>query len=281
MVPYARLTARSMTTTSLPRRALKGASRLHDVVRPPAAGITVLIYHRVGAATGGQMNLDADVFERQLEWLAATQRVIDLDTAVTEISGAGPTRSGVALTFDDGTADWIDVVAPLLVRHRIPATFYLTTGYPEGELPLPDGEPSISWNALAELAATGLATIGSHTHTHRLLDRLDPAEIDRELDLSTELIGDRLGLGATHFAYPKAVDPSEPARLAVRRRFRSAALAGTRVNVAGGDPYSLRRSPIQAADSFADFTRKATGGLGFEDTVRRGLNRLRYRGATS
>lgn len=281
MVPVTRLTQHSMTSTSLPRRALKGASRAHDLARPPEPGITVLIYHRVGATAGGQMNLDPGVFERQLEWLAATQRVVELDVVVDEITGAGPTRPGVALTFDDGTADWIDVVAPLLVRYEIPATFYVTTAYPDGELPLPDGEPSISWSGLAELAATGVATIASHTHTHRLLDRLKPAEIGEELDRSRELIGDRLGIDARHFAYPKAVDPSEAARRAVRDRFRSAALAGTRANVAGGDPQALHRSPVQAADSFGDFTRKAQGGLGFEDTIRRTLNRLRYRGATS
>lgn len=270
-----------MTTTSLPRRALKATSRVADVVHPPTPGVTVLIYHRVGASTGGQMNLRPDDFERQLEWLTATQRVIDLDTAVDEITGRGPATPAVALTFDDGTADWVDVVAPLLARHRVPATFYLTTSYPDGDLPLPDGEPAISWSGLAELVATGYATIGSHTHTHRLLDRLDDEAIATELDRSIELIGEHLGIDAEHFAYPKAVDPSRPAHDAVRRRFRSAALAGTRANVGGGDPHRLQRSPVQAADTFADFERKARGGMGFEDTVRRGLNRLRYRGASS
>ena len=270
-----------MATTSLPRRLIKSGSRLHDVIRRPVDGITVLIYHRVGASTGGQMNLDTATFERQVEWLAATQRVVSLDRAVDEITGPGPVRPGVALTFDDGTADWVDVVAPILVRHRVPATFYLTTGYPQGELPLPDGEPSISWAGVAELAASGVATIGSHTHTHRLLDRLEPAALDAELDTSIDLIAEHLGARPDHFAYPKAVDPSLPARLGVRARFRSAALAGTRANVAGDDPLALHRSPVQAADSFDDFVRKARGGMGFEDTIRRTANRLRYRGATS
>ncbi|MFN8050219.1 MAG: polysaccharide deacetylase family protein [Acidimicrobiales bacterium] len=269
-----------MPTTPLPRRVLKTSSRLYDRLRPPQRGITVLIYHRVGATGGGQMNLDPSVFERQVEWLGATQRVIDLDTAVAEILGSGPTRPGVVLTFDDGTADWVDVVAPILVRHRTPATFYLTTGYPEGEHDVPDGEPSISWAGVAELAASGVATIGDHTHSHRLLDRLEPAGIAEELDRSIDLIAEHLGEAPAHFAYPKAVDPSPPAHDAVRRRFRSASLAGTRANTAGGDPLRLHRSPIQAADSFEDFTRKAVGGMGFEDSVRQRLNRVRYRGAS-
>ena len=270
-----------MPSTSLPRQALKAASRAYDVIRPPTAGITVLIYHRVGAGSGGQMNLDPEVFDRQVAWLAANHRLVDLASAVAELGGRGPVEPAVVITFDDGTSDWIDTVAPILVRHRAPATFYLTTAYPEGDLPLPDGEPPISWAGLRDLAATGLATIGAHTHTHRLLDRLDPTGIADELDRSSSLIGEHLGASPVHFAYPKAVDPSRPAHLAVRSRYRSAVLAGTRANSAGADPHRLNRSPIQAADSWSDFVRKSRGGMGFEDTVRRQLNRARYLGKTS
>lgn len=267
------------TSTSLPRRALKAAARSWDVLHAPAPGITVLIYHRVGAATGGQMNLAPAEFDRQVAWLAANTRVIDLDTAVDEINGAGPTEPGVVLTFDDGTADWADIVAPILVAHGVPATFYLTTAYPCGEHPLPDGEPAISWAGARELVSTGLATIGSHTHTHRLLDRLAPEELAGELDHSIGWIEDELGFTPRHFAYPKALDPSREASNAVRIRFDSAALAGTRPNHAGGDVRQLQRSPIQAADSPGDFERKTRGGMGAEDAVRRLLNRARYVGA--
>ena len=269
-----------MATTSLSRRLLKSASRIADVVRPPNDGVTVLIYHRVGANSGGQMNLDPATFEEHIRWLRAHRRIVDLDTAVAEITGPGPTAPGVAITFDDGTADWVDVVAPVLVRHRVPATFYLTTGYPEGAYDLPDGEPSITWTGVRELASTGLATIGSHTHSHRLLDRLPEHEITDELDRSIDLIGEHVGGPARHFAYPKAVDPSAAAASVVRSRFISAALAGTRANVAGDDPLRLSRSPIQSADGFGDFRRKAAGGMGLEDTLRRYLNVVRYRGAT-
>lgn len=267
--------------TSAPRRAVKAASRAWDVIRPPASGVTVLIYHRVGAVGGGQMNLAPAEFERQVEWLAAHRTVVDLDAAVDAVAGSGPIDPAVALTFDDGTADWVDVVLPILVRHGVPATFYLTTAYAAGELPLPDGEAAISWAGVAELAASGVATVGSHTHTHRLLDRLEPAAIADELDRSVELIGEHTGAAPTHFAYPKAVDPSPAARDAIRTRFRSAALAGTRANVAGDDPLTLSRSPVQAADSFDDVRRKADGGMGLEDALRRRLNRVRYLGKRS
>jgi hypothetical protein len=85
-----------------------------------------------------------------------------------------------------------------------------------------------------------------------------------------------------HFAYPKAVAGSAEADLAVRARFASAAVAGTRVNRAGAtDPHALARSPIQVSDDARWFERKVAGGLAFEDTVRRLVNRGRYATATS
>jgi peptidoglycan/xylan/chitin deacetylase (PgdA/CDA1 family) len=262
------------------RTAVKAAAAAADRVRRPAAGVTILIYHRVGAGTGGQMDLDPAVFEDQLAWLAATQRVLTLDGAAAELAGDGPTRPGVVVTFDDGTVDWVERVLPALERHRVPATFYVATDFVDRQVPLPgDGRP-VSWAGLAELAASPLVTIGSHTHRHLLLDRLEPARVRDELDRSTGLLADRLGVDAAHFAYPKAVAGSPAADAAVRARFRTAVLAGTRANTAPADLHRLARSPVQPADRRRWFRRKATGGLGAEDDLRRVLNRLRYRGAT-
>jgi hypothetical protein len=75
---------------------------------------------------------------------------------------------------------------------------------------------------------------------------------------------------------------SPAADAAVRARFDSAAVAGTQVNAYGNtDPYRLARSPIQVSDGMRWFRRKATGGMRFEDDVRRLVNRKRYAGATT
>jgi peptidoglycan/xylan/chitin deacetylase (PgdA/CDA1 family) len=265
----------------LARASIKGASAAVDLVSRPTPGITILIYHRVGAGAGGQMDLPVEVFEAQLEWLARTQRVLSLDDAVEELRGPGPVAPGVVLTFDDGTTDWVDHVLPALERHRVPATFYVATSFVDEARPLPgDGRP-LDWSGVRELAASDLATIGSHTHGHLLLDRLSPTEVDAELDRSLELLEQHAGVAAAHFAYPKAVAGSPAAEAAVRRRFRSAVLAGTRANPAGADPHRLRRSPVQPADGMRWFRRKVHGGMHAEDDLRRGLNRIRYRNLTT
>lgn len=263
------------------RGAVKALAAAGDVVLRPAPGVTVLIYHRVVPGGSSQMELDPAVFERQLAWLAAHRRVVTLDRAADELTpGRAPGEPAVVLTFDDGTPDWVDHVLPALERHGTPATFYVATDFVERGVELPGGGRPASWTALAELAASPLATIGSHTHRHLLLDRLDPAQVDDELDRSIDLLRDRLGVDPTHFAYPKAVAGSATARRAVRTRFRTAVLAGTRPNPPGADLHELSRSPVQRSDTDAWFRRKAAGGMRLEDDLRRTANRLRYRGAT-
>ena len=108
--------------------------------------------------------------------------MIGLDDAITGLGGPAAAADddrrcpAVVLTFDDGTADWVDDVAPRLARRRFPATFYVATDYVDGERAFPnDGRP-ISWAGLAELASIDGVTVGSHTHTHLVLNEADAAD---------------------------------------------------------------------------------------------------------
>jgi peptidoglycan/xylan/chitin deacetylase (PgdA/CDA1 family) len=159
-------------------------------------------------------------------------------------------------------------------------TWYVATRFVEEQVPFPDGGRPVSWAALADAVATGLVTVGSHTHSHAVMARLDgPAAAD-ELARSIDLIEQHLGTPCQHFAYPKALAPSAAADVEVRRRFRTAALAGNRVNVPGrSDPCRLGRTPVLRADGAAGFARKASGGGRVEGALRQRYDRHRHRDA--
>lgn len=265
------------------RGALKRAAAIHDLVRRPQRGVVVLCYHRVGRRTTSRVDLPGWLFEEQLARLVAGTGVVDLDGALTALAGPPPSEPGpVVVTFDDGTADFVEEALPILVRHRVPATLYVATDFVERGRPFPGSGAPLSWSALADAVSTGLVTVGSHTHTHALLDRLPDAMVDEELDRSIALIGERLGVVSRHFAYPKALAGTPAADAAVRARFASAALAGTRANSYGRtDPYRLARSPVQVDDGLAFFDRKVAGGMRMEDDLRRLVNRRRFAGATT
>jgi len=265
----------------LAQQALKRSARVADRLRPPAAGAVVLVYHRIGGSSGLDIDMPAAMFDAQMALLAASGRAAPIDAALARIGCIEPADlDPVVVTFDDGTADFADAAMPILERHRIPVTLYVATDFVERQVPFPHEGTPISWGALDDVQETGLVTVGAHTHTHALLDRLDPHDVETELDHSDALIEQRLGRRPAHFAYPKAVPGSAAADAAVRRRYRSAAVAGTRPNPYGRtDPHRLARSPIQVSDGMEYFRAKLAGGMGLEDRVRTLANRWRYRAA--
>jgi peptidoglycan/xylan/chitin deacetylase (PgdA/CDA1 family) len=286
---------------SLALRTIKRLAAASDRVRPPVRGVVVLIYHRVGGGSGTEVDLTPQAFDEQMTWLASTGRAVDLDAAVDLLDPAGAPSGGadqpsdapsghesdgpetddrVVVTFDDGTADLADTATPILERHGVPATVYLATRFIDEGVAFPDDGTPLSWSAVRDMAATGLVTFGSHTHSHLLLDRLSPTEAMDELDRSRELIEERVGTPARHFAYPKAVAASAEVEPLVRERYRSAALGGNRPNPLGAsDVHRLARTAVQVSDGNDYFVRKARGGMALEDSIRRAVNRVRYRSA--
>jgi len=288
------------------KQLVQQLSLMADSVASPPPGVTILIYHRVGGGSDSAVDLDAEQFDAQLAHLAEHHRVLTIDDAVAELSAgvtqgwgaaAGPTapeketaadgrpaaspaRRPVVITFDDGTSDFTDVVVPALERHQLPATLYAATSFIDEGTDFPWGAPPADWASLRDSAATGLVTIGSHTHTHGLLDRLDDAAIDGDLDRSIDLIGEYIGERPRHFAYPKAVPGSAAAEIAVRRRFETAALARNRVNrPQRTDLHRLWRTPVKRSDTPELFAARAAGGLRLEGELRALAARARYRGA--
>jgi len=263
---------------------IKRAAVAADRLRPPPAGVTILIYHRVGARTPVTVDLPISLFDEQVGWLAEHAAVLTLTEAADLLeAGAAPadSRPHVVVTFDDGTADFVDEALPVLQRHCVPATYYLATDFVDRQRPFPDEGQPMTWDAAKEAVASGLVDVGSHTHTHALLDRIDPAEAAADLDRSIAVVEDHLGVTPQHFAYPKALLGSPANEHEVRRRFRTASIARTRPNPwRGSDLHRLTRSPIQTTDGMAFFERKVRGGMRLEDDVRDLVNRWRYRGAS-
>jgi peptidoglycan/xylan/chitin deacetylase (PgdA/CDA1 family) len=264
--------------------ALKRAAGASDRLRPWSPGIVMLAYHRVGCrSTAREIDLPTDRFDQQMELVVRWREALALDDALAalRLPFVG-SRDRVVVTFDDGTADFVDVALPILERHRVPATLYVATRFVEDGREFPDGGKPLSWAALRDAVSTGLVTLGSHTHSHALLDRISVADAASELERSIELLQERTGVEARHFAYPKALVGNAGMSELIRATFSSAAVAGTRANRYGRtDPWRLARSPVQRADGMKFFEQKLTGGLRLEDDVRRLVNRVRYIGAST
>lgn len=96
----------------------------------PGARLSVLLFHKVPTAvdplTTGELDLAR--FEKILDFLARNTTVLPLTEATARLQAGTLPRRAMALTFDDGYAEWIDNVSPALRKRNLPATFFVTTG---------------------------------------------------------------------------------------------------------------------------------------------------------
>jgi len=91
---------------------------------------------------------------------------------------------------------------------------------------------------------SGGISFGSHTVTHPILSREDPARAWEELTASTRVIEDRLGTAVDLFAYPNGRPEDytdEAIGMLKRAGYRAAVTTSFGVNEAQDDPYRLRR----------------------------------------
>lgn len=99
------------------------------------------------------------------------------------------------ITFDDGHASQFAVALPVLSEFELSAIFFITTCW-VGVL-----EDAMTWDQIRELRSLG-HTVGSHTHTHRMLTACGPAGLRNELVVSRRIIEDRLGTEITTISLP-------------------------------------------------------------------------------
>ncbi len=98
------------------------------------AKLSIFIFHRVLAVEDPLLPDEpaADRFERIVAFLARHFNVMPLHTAAERLAQGRLPAAAACITFDDGYADNLQVAAPILLRHGMPATFFIATGYIEG-----------------------------------------------------------------------------------------------------------------------------------------------------
>lgn len=122
-----------------PEASLKLAMRILFQTLSPGGcrgRLSILVFHRIlGSADAmHDTEMSAAEFDLVCTWLRDWFNVLPLEQAVAALRLRTLPSRALSITFDDGYADNHDVALPILRRHSLPATFFVSTAYLDGGL---------------------------------------------------------------------------------------------------------------------------------------------------
>ncbi len=241
-----------------------GASGL---IRPR---ITVLLYHRVADDARDNLTVGIAQFDRQMELLRRHCRILSLEQVIAQGRPVASDRPVVCVTFDDGYLDNFTNAVPILLRHGVPAAFFVSTGIIGTDNPFPHDvrrggarPPAMSWDQVQRMRDQGF-TIGSHSVSHIDCAAAPESLVRQEIVESLGELRRRLGLGDVYFAYPfGGRQHMTPRRLAMVKDAGYAACLSAYggSNVGAIDRYNVLRGGINWEFSDRSFRFRCLGVL--------------------
>jgi peptidoglycan/xylan/chitin deacetylase (PgdA/CDA1 family) len=219
--------------------------------------VPVLLYHYVrnnphrADTAGFRLSVTPANFAAQVALLrAGGAHTVSLADLVAALQGRAQLPSHpVALTFDDGYADFATTVAPLLALDGMTATDFVVSGF--------IGRPGYMSAAQVRLVRAMGMTVGAHTVSHLDLTRLPPEIALAQIELSRQRLEELTGAAVDDFAYPYGRHDPAIDRMAEEAGFRDA------VTTTGGgaqylsERFRLRRTSVTGLDTLRSFAAKA------------------------
>ncbi len=243
----------------------------------------ILTYHSVDPS-GSAISLDAGAFRRHVDWLAKGRvRVVPLAEIARDPrggEGGGGDDDAVALTFDDGFANFRDAAWPPLHEHGWAATLFVVSGHAGGtnawggrDAPGIPTLPLLDWDALGALAEQGV-TLGAHSRTHPDLTALADGALAEQMTGSADDIAANTGRRPDAFAYPYGATDGR-VEAAVAGAFRLAVTTELRALDGTERPHALPRLDTFYLREPGRLERWGSSGFRRWLAFRAGLRRLR------
>lgn len=153
-------------------------------------GVLVLNYHEVNNISGSSeeegmnsYNVSTRGFKKQMKYLINNNiNILTMDELDKMMDDESIEGKNVVITFDDIDDSVYTNAYPVLKEYNIPFTLFIVTSKPGQTY---DERDYASWDMIEEMEASGLATIGLHTHNlhYKQADGNPPFLIDNAKDL--------------------------------------------------------------------------------------------------
>ena len=235
-----------------------------------AQRLPVLCYHSVNDRPNDECDpMPSSVFEAHIDYLSRQYTIIPLLELAERLRNDEPLpEKAVGISFDDGYIDNHEVAFPILSAYGAHATIFVVSGFINGEVDLIDDAnwQALKWEQLRQMQASGLVEIGAHTHSHRILSRLDTDGAVEEVRRSKLEIEAKLGQQVKLFAYPngQGADIHPAAVEAVRQLgFVGAFSTFWRSTHRPSQRFVINRVMINGDDSIETLELKLSGGYDY------------------
>jgi peptidoglycan/xylan/chitin deacetylase (PgdA/CDA1 family) len=215
----------------------------------------ILLYHAVcddrEFPSDSRTNIRPGLFERQLDYIGRNFVCKSLGELPTEKSSSG--KHPLAVTFDDGYADTYEVAYPLLMKYRVPVTFFLTVSQLDRDWLFPGGPyRGLDRAQIKKMGENQLVDFGSHGFTHRILTKIPPEELEKEIKGSKAILEAELGRPVSFFSYPHGSYSDQ-----IKKMVREAGYQAAFSVISGWqNEYSYRRILISRRDNMFRFKLK-------------------------
>jgi peptidoglycan/xylan/chitin deacetylase (PgdA/CDA1 family) len=227
--------------------------------------IMVLYYHRIADDRANAWTTSYRIFARQIAWLQHNFELISLAEAQRRIRSGRNGRPCASITFDDGYAENCRQAIPLLLREKIPCTYFVTAQNVLAgrsfahDLKQGKSFPPNTPQQLKAMAAAGIE-IGAHSSTHADLGAVSDAGLLRyEVVGCGEELGRLIGRPVRYFAFPFGQHANlsrEAFALARQAGYEAVCSAYGGLNFPGDDAFHLQR--IAADDALIGLKNWAT-----------------------
>lgn len=220
------------------------------------APVLVVLYHRVADDAANLWTTSRAAFDEQIAYLQENYEMVSMDETVRRIRQGENSRPCVHVTFDDGYAVNCEHALPLLIKRKIPCTYFTTTqpvleGTPFGhDTAMGYNFPPNTIDELRAISAAGIE-IGAHTRTHADIGQIQTRwKLYDELVASRDDLEDALGEQIRYFAFPFGAHRRLSAaafHMAKQYGFDAVCSAYGGYNFPGDDAFHIQRIPADEA----------------------------------
>ncbi|RJP28113.1 MAG: polysaccharide deacetylase family protein [Candidatus Omnitrophota bacterium] len=161
--------------------------------------VIVLAYHSIADYSPVYANKKEFItpirqFRRQVSYLKNNFHIVPFEEFKSILQNGRVNEDIAVLTFDDGHRDVFSNALSIISEFKLPAVFFLTTGFI-------GRENYLTWEQVNMMRARGFE-FGCHTVTHPHLDRISSDMVKREVMESKLELEKRIGKEINYFSYP-------------------------------------------------------------------------------